>query len=267
MLVDGWLRRWPLLHAAAPLLLAACSSSPSGAADEWRRLTARGVVLEYQAADAAIAPAMLQGVQSGYEVAVGFLARDYAAEVTVRLYPSAESFAEAWRGRTGAAPQCWMIANGDVGGVTMLSPRVWSTETCGHAGGDPAYVQGVVTHELVHVLHHQHNADPLRLQFEAEWWEEGLAVLASGQLNPAARAQVRQLVAGGFAPATLRQAWEGSGTPYAVGGSLVHYIDSTFGRTALRGLVGETTLAGLLGRLGVSEAELLQGWRQFAAGY
>lgn len=258
-----------LIALAALLACAACESSsgPERREGEWLRRTVAGVVLEYQSPDADIAAAMLQRVASGRETAAGFLARDYTAEVTVRLYPSAESFAAAWRGRTGAAPLCWMIADGSAGGVTMLSPRVWSSAACGHDGADPAYVQGVVTHELVHVLHHRHNPDPGRLQREAEWFEEGLAVLAAGQLDAAAKAQVRQRVEGGFAPATLAAAWEESGIAYPVGGSLVHYIDTTYGRAALRGLTGETTEAGLLAALGVSEAALLQGWRAFAAAY
>lgn len=250
------------------LLLAACSSPAGEPGEEWLRLTGvDGVVLEYRAPDAGIAATMLQRVAQGREAAAGFLALEYASPAAVRLYPTAETFAAAWRSRTGAPPQCWMIANGGAGGVEMLSPRVWIADTCGHDGGDGSYVQGVVAHELVHVLHHQHNADPARLQREAEWWEEGLAVLASGQLDAARRARVRQQVADGFAPATLREAWEGSEDPYAVGGSLVHYIDSVYGRAVLRELVAETTLAGLLGRLEVTEPAFLQGWREFAAAY
>ncbi|HEU0299994.1 MAG TPA: hypothetical protein VFR37_11080 [Longimicrobium sp.] len=254
---------------AAGALLAACAS-PSGPptdSDEWLRAVAPGVVLEYRAEDAQAAPAMLERIAGGRTVAAAFLGLAYTRDVTVRVHPTGDSFAEEWRRVTGAAPQCWMIANGTAAGVVMLSPRVWSTAACGHDGTNAAYVQGVTTHELVHVLQHQHNADPVRLQREAEWFEEGLAVLAAGQLDAPARAAVRQRVQAGFAPATLAEAWSGTPIPYAVGGSLVHYVDSVHGRAALHGLLAETTAAGLLARLDVSEAAFLDGWRAFAAAY
>lgn len=267
-----WLRFAPRparLACAAALVLVGCSSpaEPGREPDGWLRAEAPGVVLEYRAADAQGAPTMLQRIAAGRTEAAAFLGLAYTGTVTVRLHPTAASFGEEWQRLTGAPPQCWMIASGTAAGVLMLSPRVWSSAACGHDGTDAAYVQGVVTHELVHVLHHQHNADPVRLQRGAEWFEEGVAVLASGQLDGAARAAVRQRVQAGFAPATLAEAWSGTPIPYAVGGSLVHYVDAVHGRAALRALLQETTQAGLLVRLGVSEAALLSGWRAFAAAY
>lgn len=257
---------------AAAFCLAACAS-PSDPPDPppepggWLRAGGSGAVLEYQAADAQGVPAMLEHVAVGRAAAGAFLGLVYTRDVTVRLHPTADSFADEWRRVTGTAPQCWMIANGTADGVVMLSPRVWSTATCGHDGANAAYVQGVATHELVHVLHHQHNPDPVRLQREAEWFEEGLAVLASGQLDAQARAAVRQRVQAGFAPATLAQAWAGTPIPYAVGGSLVDYVDAVHGRAALRGLLAQTSAASLLESLGVSEASFMGGWREFVAAY
>ena len=39
----------------------------------------------------------------------------------------------------------------------LLSPAVWKSQACEHDGRDLQHVQDIVTHELTHVFHGQHN--------------------------------------------------------------------------------------------------------------
>jgi hypothetical protein len=92
------------------------------------------------------------------------------------------------------------------------------------------------------------------------WFVEGVAVLASGQLDVEHRDDARQAIAAGRAPTRLADAWSGRWR-YGVSGSLTEYVDRTSGRRAIIAMLTDTTNAGVLGRLGVAEAELLNRWR------
>ena len=70
----------------------------------------------------------------------------------------------------------------------------------------------------------------------------------------------REAVRTGATPARLADAWSGR-YRYGVSGSLVAYIDSLWGRDAVRDLLAVTTQTQLLERLGVSEQELLARWK------
>jgi len=116
---------------------------------------------------------------------------------------------------------------------------------------------GEIAHELVQTFHGQHN--PTR-DFtgmdEAGWFDEGLAVYVSGQLDTGRMASA----ANGAAPDALASAWSGK-YRYGVSGSLVAYIDDRFGRAALTGLLYETSTDEILAHLGLTEAALLADWR------
>jgi hypothetical protein len=67
----------------------------------------------------------------------------------------------------------------------------------------------------------------------------------------------------GYAPTSLESILTGEGG-YAAVASIVAYIDSTYGRAKLRGLVRATSTAEALSMLSVSEDALLEGWSAFA---
>ena len=94
------------------------------------------------------------------------------------------------------------------------------------------------------------------------WFVEGVAVLASGQADKAREARARQAVTSGQTPETLAVAWSGP-YRYAVSGTLVRYVDATFGRATVRRLLSVTGQQELLTELGLSESELLLRWREF----
>ena len=58
----------------------------------------------------------------------------------------------------------------------------------------------------------------------------------------------------------LAAAWTGK-YRYGVSGSLVRFVDRRVGRPGLFAMLGATSDAELLARLGLSEAELLVAWR------
>jgi hypothetical protein len=164
---------------------------------------------------------------------------------------------------------CWMVGVGTAAELVLLSPRRWADQACDHADAGEAAVRGVLTHELVHVYHSQVNAS-----LEADsgvdlepigWFVEGLAVLASGQLDERHRGAAREALASGQGPSDLEQAWSGR-YRYGVSGSLVAYIDATHGRAALVRLLSDDSEAAILGHLGTSEAALLAAWRAWVEG-
>jgi hypothetical protein len=95
---------------------------------------------------------------------------------------------------------------------------------------------------------------------EIGWFVEGLAVLVSGQLDDGRLARARAAVASGKAPARLQDAWSGPDR-YGIAGSLVSYVDRTWGRATLLSLMRCTSNGEILEILGTSEEELLSRWK------
>jgi len=85
-------------------------------------------------------------------------------------------------------------------------------------------------------------------------------VLASGQLDAEHKNAARDAIAAGRAPTKLAEAWSGRWR-YGVSGSLVAYVDRTWGRRVVVAMLADTTQARLLSRLGVDEKTLLDRWQ------
>jgi hypothetical protein len=156
--------------------------------------------------------------------------------------------------------QCWMVGVGVADFLLVLSPQAWAKEACEHDPTDEAKTRRVVVHELTHVFHGQHN--PTRDFSGADeigWFVEGLAVVVSGQLDAEHRGDAAEAIARGAAPASLATAWSGR-YRYGVSGSLVRYIEARYGRAMLFDLLPAKRQSDILGRLGVTEAELIQSW-------
>jgi hypothetical protein len=159
-----------------------------------------------------------------------------------------------------------MVASGVAARLELLSPRVWRTEACEHDPDDARHVRELVAHELVHVYHGQHNPSPDFAEVTGiDWFVEGLATHASGQLASGELASAREALENGAGPGALADAWKGK-YRYGVSGSLVAFVEHELGREALVGLLDATTGEELLARIGRSEAELLDGWRTWVLG-
>jgi hypothetical protein len=157
---------------------------------------------------------------------------------------------------------CWAVAMGTGTTLLLLDPPAWKTEACDHANDGPAEVDKVIAHELVHVFHGQHRPDDMEFeQADAiDWFVEGLAIYAAGQLDDERLAQVSELVRSGNEPKRLADAWSGKAR-YAVSGTLVRLIDRRIGRTSLRGLLPLSKPVDLLAAIGMTESELLEAWQ------
>jgi len=94
-----------------------------------------------------------------------------------------------------------------------------------------------------------------------DWFVEGLAVYASGQLDEQPISPATDALKAGVMPEQLADAWKGK-YRYGVSGSLVRYLDRRVGRAVLTSMLRATTQAEVLALAGMSESELLTKWRK-----
>jgi hypothetical protein len=195
-----------------------------------------------------------------------FFGLPFASGVRVRVFPVRAALTAYWRSAWGIPdlqPECWQVASGTASLLALLSPRVWKIEACEHDPADTIATKLLVTHELVHVFHAQRNPRP---EFDGmddlSWFVEGLATYVSGQLDRLHPNAARSAIDGGSAPSALAGAWSGK-YRYGVAGSLVKYLDLTYGRPMLMALLPATTQEEILRKLGVREEVLLARWREW----
>ena len=232
-----------------------------------RHMTRAGLVIEYADADSATVSALVGVLTEGRSAVQAFFGAPFGRPFTVRVFPDRASLTAHWAAAWGVPDphaECWMVASGVGDELALLSPRAWRSEACEHDPTDTASTRRVLWHELVHVYHGQHNPRPtFDGMDDLGWFAEGLAVVASGQLDAEHRDDARQAIAAGHAPERLATAWSGRWR-YGVSGSLVAYVDRTWGRRTVTAMLADTTQSGLLARLGVTEVELLSRWRAAA---
>ena len=233
-------------------LLAACAGDPVAAPSfsiEGPQATPAG-------------PEIASLVATGRARVEAFFGHPFAKPVRVAVSPTRAALDASLPAKWGIAPtQCWMVGVGADSLFALLSPSAWATEACEHDGKDAAHIQEIVTHELTHVYHGQHNpTGDFTGMDDAGWFVEGLAVLVSGQLNDGKRPSAAEAIAKGAAPAILADAWSGK-FRYGVSGSMVAFIDATRGRGMTFNLLGAVNNKQILDRLGVSETEFLASWR------
>lgn len=219
--------------------------------------------VESEALDSNVAPRVAEDTRAGRDRVESFFEAPFPQPVVVRVFPDRASLDEYTTEAWGFATECWMVGAGATRTLLLLSPRVWGSEACDHDPDDPAELSDLIAHELVHVYHMQNNpSNEFEGADEIGWFVEGLATYVSGQLDRGHRGRAREAIATGAAPARLADAWTGA-YRYGVSGTLVEYIDVTWGREVLNSLLGATSQTEILAPLGVDEAGLLAGWRQW----
>lgn len=209
-------------------------------------------------------PAIKKMAATGQRGVEAFFQLRFPEAIHMTVAPSRAEFDAAfpssWNmGKT----ECWMVAVGVADFLVMLSPAVWNSQACDHDPGNSTEVQRIVTHELVHVFHGQHN--PSRDFTGAEdigWFIEGLAVLASGQLDRERLSRTTDAVRAGDVPKTLGDTWSGPNR-YGRAGSVVQYIDVKYGRRKLNELLPIVKQSELLARLDITEEKLLRDWKEW----
>lgn len=246
----------PVLQEATP---AGCAATPDP--DMLSAQVPVDVAVEFDPRDSLQAAAIETMAANAVRDIESFFERPFRESIIVNVLPDRAAFDEYFRSAWGIpATECWMVGAASSRGLVLLSPRVWLDQACEHDPRDRDHVGGIVAHELVHVLHGQYNPtedfegmDPLG------WFVEGVAVLASGQLD-ARRGDAMEAMRAGALPTQLASVWSGR-FRYGLAGSLVEYVDRTYGRAMVRRLLAATTQRQALDMLGVTEHQLLESWK------
>ncbi len=205
-------------------------------------------------------------VARGVKKVESFFGGQFSARFTVYLLASRADLDRFWR-RQWDEPtfrsQCWMVASGRGDAVVLLSPQAWRKEACEHDPDREVHVENLVTHELVHAYHDQHNPAHGFEGLEAiEWFAEGIATYVSEQMDEGRQASPTEAVRLNLGPRTLDQAWTGK-YRYGVCGSLVKFLASRGGKPLLIRLLRATSPAEIYRETGLEEEQLLQAWRDW----
>lgn len=202
--------------------------------------------------------------ETGLEQVLTFFNAASINHFEIYIHPSRQSLDSTWQ-QNWNEPQfkseCWMAASGVAHRLDMLSPAKWKDEACEHDAKDKLKTQQLITHELVHVFHGQHNKSPDFSNTEGiDWFVEGLAVYASGQCDSIRIAQVKNALANNETPVLLDRFWSGK-YKYGLSGTMVMMIDKYYGRNMLSSLLSFSTKTEMLSALKTTEKEIMARWK------
>jgi len=236
--------------------LVACRPETSASAASVRPILAGSAPL------ASTSSALDRDLADGRRTVEAFFGRPFARPFEFVVFPDRAAFDRSFPPGWGIEhTECWMVACGVADRLCILSPSVWREQACEHDPDDARHVRGILAHELVHVFHGQANPSGDFTAVEGlDWFVEGLATHASGQLEEQHTLSAAAALKAGAAPEHLADAWKGK-YRYGVSGSLVRFVDRRVGRVVLDQMLGATTQAEVLSLAGLSESELLGQWR------
>ncbi len=252
------------------LFLFSVSGGFAGVKDslEWKELAREKYTLHYTSVDQNIIKRIDNDLQSGLDNIVEYFHHSFLNKFEVYIFPDRTFLDKQWQkdwGDSSFQSQCWMIAGGVAHRLDILSPNTWAKQACDHNANDTTEVRKVIWHELVHVFHGQYNPDNTFSYIEKlDWLVEGVATYVSGQLDDKRLQRVKQLVKENKIPSSLDNFWKGQ-EKYGLSGSIVAYIDNTYGRENLFALLKFTNKQDALNFLGVSEEELIRRWKDSLA--
>lgn len=234
--------------------------------DDWIQEKLDNYTFHYHKQDERLKAEYQTLLNNGIKTVEGFFKITYPKSFNVYVHPNRQSW-DTQLQRAYNMPdfrsECWMVASGDGFQLNMISPVTWKTEACEHLYADRDKTQKLITHELFHVFHGQHNSSPDFSEMEGlDWLAEGFATYASGQLDEYRKEEVKKLVAEDKTPASLDDYWKGK-LRYGLSGSVVMFVDQHFGREILFRLLRFNTKHDVLEALRVSEEELLRYWRKY----
>lgn len=236
----------------------------SGADDQWLNKRSKNYTIYYTSADKPSIKAYRSLLSKGIGDVQAFFDTDFQKKFDVYVHPGRTSLDSTWAkdwNSPGFKSECWMVASGVATRMDLLSPATWDKQACEHKYADTKHTQQLITHELFHVFHGQHNASADFSNTEnIDWFVEGLATYASGQCDSAKLAEVRKAIAGKSVPSTLDKFWTGK-LKYALSGSVVMYIDKKYGRAMLKDLLPYNRKQQIMDALGTSEMGLMIDWR------
>ena len=244
------------------LLLVLAAHLPPG----WLEKKEKAYRIFYQDIDSEFVRDYNRIFKKGVKDVVGFFSDSYRKTFSIYVHPSRASLDSTWQKDwklTEFTSECWMVASGISGRVDLISPRQWKDQSCEHDYNDKASTQKLITHELAHVFHAQVNRgkDFDNLD-KLDWFVEGLAAYASGQLTKEKIQTVKIAIREKKVPSSLDDFWKGK-IRYQLSGSIVQYIDQKWGRKKLETLMTRTKKSEVLTDLGISETDLLMAWEKW----
>jgi len=220
--------------------------------------------LHYNSIDSLQAEEITLWLNQGQKIINKFFNNKFKNEFDVYIFSDRDSLDKQWQkdwNMPGFKSQCWMVGSGIAHRLDLLSPRVWDTQACEHDNKDTIAVKKLIIHELVHVYHGQNNPSPTFENIEnLDWFVEGIAVYASGQLNDERYQRTQNYILNEKGPSTLAEIWKGE-HKYGLAGSIVKYLDQKYGREILIKLLKTTKATEILNILNISEDELIKGWK------
>jgi len=241
-----------------------CANAICFAQPEWKKKDSKSFTIHYTATDEELVASLEAYLLAGEKSVTLFFNHPFKQKFDVFLFPSRAALDAQWQKDWGASDfksECWMVASGVGSRLDILSPNAWVAEACEHDAARTEVVQKLITHELAHVYHGQHNPKPtFDGMDDLAWLIEGVAVFASGQLDDKRIQQVKSMIQSGKAPGQLNKFWSGQAR-YGQAGSLIAYMDKIIHREKLFGLLAETSQEVILKSLGKTEAELIEGWK------
>jgi hypothetical protein len=238
----------------------------SGAKPESTSAPAPGTIIA-QPVDAPIAAQLRNPLKEGRKRVETFFNKPFKHPFDIEVFADRAAFDVYFQKRWKVPKtEAWMVAAGVGDRFMILSPRVWKTQAVEHNPSDAGHLQDLIAHELVHVYHGQRNpTGDFDGMDDLGWFVEGLAVYVSGQLAREHRGAALEAIRAGKEPHQLANAWSGR-YRYAVCGSMVEFVDRSFGREAVWKLLAVTKPEAALRVLGVTESQFLTDWRRYVAG-
>lgn len=205
-------------------------------------------------------------LEAGFKSVSAFFKKPFKNKIDVYIFPDRQSLDEQWKINfkdTSFVSQCWMVGSGCAARLDLISPNVWSSEACEHNGNDKKEVKEIIVHELTHVFHSQYgNNNDFEGMDEMGWLVEGVATYLSGQLTEERLTNVKKLMEAGKQPLKLSMIWNGK-HKYGLAGSIIQYIDQSYGRKKLTALLFCTKQQATLELLKTNEEALLSEWKKF----
>jgi hypothetical protein len=236
----------------------------------WKSKHYKKFILYYSNADETYVKEYVKMIGAGIKSVESFFDASFQAKFDVYIHPTRSSLDSQWQ-KDWQMPdfksECWMVASGIASKLDVISPKSWDKEACEHSYSDKLKTQQVITHELFHVYHGQLNSSPDFSNVDnIDWFVEGLATYASGQLDSVRIKEVKNAIINKQVPNSIDKFWTGN-LKYALSGSMVMYIDKKYGRKKLGELLKYNKKTEILHALSISEDDLLAGWDKYLETY
>ena len=222
--------------------------------------------INYQEQDKVYAKQIEAWLNTGQQQIEDFFNHPFKNPFTVNLFTNRDSLDKQWQkdwNMPTFKSQCWMVASGIGHRLDILSPGKWKEQACEHNPEDTTALRKLIVHELVHVYHGQQNPSPTFENVEnIDWFVEGVAVYVSGQNDKERYQRTKKFLQEEQGPTKLSNIWKGEHR-YGMAGTIVQYIDETYGRDMLFTSLSKTKATEVLGLLHTTEEELIRNWKKY----